>query len=406
MSNAYKNSYMAPMYQRWKNMRELRGDEWAAFLDFVADMGLPTPGQVLVRIDRSKPFCLDNCEWVDEKEYKNGESNPNFKGRLITGECLVCGAPIKYYQSQEGRKYCSRECRAAHDKKAQRCLVCGKSFIPDSNGSVYHCSSECADLAKIYKEEAAKRNLLRKTATQDHIGAPKKKRFLRFCKICGEKMYLRESDINKGRKFCSRKCYGLSVGLRQQGDKHHNWKGGVTVVRDVGRKHPLYAKWREKVFTRDDFTCQSCFAKGGDIRAHHMVFYKDSPKKRFKLSNGITLCAECHRLWHIFDRKGVFEGLEKNLQKKGNEKFKEAGFFVFNVHGGGYQVSGTPDAIMCFCGMFVAVEYKVFPNFVTPLQKAQINSIKNSGGRAYMVNSEDDVDRIISEMREAALGTL
>lgn len=79
--------------------------------------------------------------------------------------------------------------------------------------------------------------------------------------------------------------------------------------------------WRCKVFERDDYTCQVCGKRGGDLEAHHIKsfysimskFLKEydqfSPiedketlvrlalkyKPFWNLDNGQTLCVECHR---------------------------------------------------------------------------------------------------------------
>lgn len=59
------------------------------------------------------------------------------------------------------------------------------------------------------------------------------------------------------------------------------------------RKTIEYKQWRDKVFKRDKYTCQHC-GKRGRLNAHHIKSYKDYPKLRTKLSNGITLCKQCH----------------------------------------------------------------------------------------------------------------
>ena len=392
MSRVFQDSSMISMYNRWKNMRGNRCAEWDVFDVFVSDMGAEGPDKVLIRSDKALPFSLDNCEWIDKEDSYRGENNPNYKGAIVVSICKNCGTEIKHHTSST-RIYCSKECRNAHNKKARVCKFCGRSFIPDESADIFFCSIECRDLLKIQKEE----NKTEKTHKRKY-GT----RITRFCKICGKRMTLRPSQAST--KFCSRACYGKAIGLRQQGDKHHMWKGGTAKARDAVRASPLYKAWRTSVFERDDYTCQSCFTKGGKLRAHHMVPYKDAPRLRLKKSNGITLCDECHRQWHVFDNKGIFEGLEKNLQAKAIDMFRAAGFFVFNVHGHALQARGIPDIIMCYCGYFVAVEFKVHPNFLDPIQKMQINLIKNSGGIAYMVRSEDDVERIIDEMRVVALG--
>lgn len=59
-----------------------------------------------------------------------------------------------------------------------------------------------------------------------------------------------------------------------------------------------YVKWRTRVFERDQYTCQRCHVTGGNLRGHHIKSWKDYPKLRYDISNGMTLCAGCHREVH------------------------------------------------------------------------------------------------------------
>jgi hypothetical protein len=387
-----------PLYIKWKNMRADRVPEWDSFALFVQAVS-PTPSEAhyLCRVDRTAPYGPDNFLWLSPEEYRQGDSNPNFKDARTTTVCGFCGRAIVSFRSIV-RKFCSRECCAASQTKPVVCKCCGDLFVPLASDDAF-CSSACSQLHQIDREEAA---LLaaEKASSKKQYGVYT----WALCKLCGKRMRLRPSDAAKGRAFCSRTCYGRSIGIRQTGDKHPLWKGGVALGNDKIRKSKLYAEWRDKVFARDEYTCQSCFDIGGDLQAHHLVAYKDEPRIRLKVRNGITLCKECHRKWHVFNRKGLFQGLERELQKRAIARFKEAGFFVFNVHGHALQMIGVSDVILSCFGLFAAVEFKVFPNFLTPMQKTQARAVKNSGGAAFMVRSEDDVDRVIDEMTRLALG--
>lgn len=66
-----------------------------------------------------------------------------------------------------------------------------------------------------------------------------------------------------------------------------------------------YSEWRNKVFKRDNYTCQICGQTGGDLNAHHKKSFKNYPKQRLNVNNGITLCIKCHKKVH----KGEIHGL-------------------------------------------------------------------------------------------------
>lgn len=64
------------------------------------------------------------------------------------------------------------------------------------------------------------------------------------------------------------------------------------------RHSPKYNKWRNAVFERDNYTCQDCRVRGGNLNAHHLNSFKKYPKQRYIVNNGIALCEKCHRKRH------------------------------------------------------------------------------------------------------------
>ena len=79
---------------------------------------------------------------------------------------------------------------------------------------------------------------------------------------------------------------------------HWNYKGGITPENKVIRNSQQMSYWRSEVFKRDKYTCQKCFSIGGALNAHHIQHFATHPELRTKLSNGITLCVQCHREEH------------------------------------------------------------------------------------------------------------
>jgi hypothetical protein len=85
--------------------------------------------------------------------------------------------------------------------------------------------------------------------------------------------------------------------LQTTGEKNPNWKGGTSKGYRKGYRDNLeYKKWRASVFKRDDYTCQICGITGVYITAHHTKSWAKYPELRHEVSNGITLCEDCHKL--------------------------------------------------------------------------------------------------------------
>ncbi len=96
------------------------------------------------------------------------------------------------------------------------------------------------------------------------------------------------------------------------GEKSNLWRGGITKGHRYIRTTQEYIRWRTSVFERDSYTCQECGDnKGGNLEADHIKPFAYFPELRFELSNGRTLCRECHKktpTWgnKIRDNKGRF----------------------------------------------------------------------------------------------------
>lgn len=78
------------------------------------------------------------------------------------------------------------------------------------------------------------------------------------------------------------------------GPNHPNWQGGHSTIRQALFDSPEYRAFRKAVLERDNWTCQSCRARGGKLHVHHLKAWGPYPKLRYEVSNGITLCRKCH----------------------------------------------------------------------------------------------------------------
>ena len=139
-------------------------------------------------------------------------------------------------------------------------------------------------------------------ATRKKIGKANKGR------IRSDEFKAKLRKANLGKKISRKHKRKLSEALR--GEKGSNWKGGITPLAKRIRGCFRYRLWISDVFTRDDFTCQRCSKRGGDLEAHHLkgfaTIIEENQIKTFEqaincaelwnINNGITYCVPCHKV--------------------------------------------------------------------------------------------------------------
>lgn len=97
-----------------------------------------------------------------------------------------------------------------------------------------------------------------------------------------------------------------------RGENHPNWNPELTKAdRENKRRIEGIDEWRLSVFYRDGFTCLRCKCLGGKLHAHHIKNYADNKDLRTVVSNGATLCEDCHRGFHT--RYGIKNTNEEQL---------------------------------------------------------------------------------------------
>ncbi len=68
----------------------------------------------------------------------------------------------------------------------------------------------------------------------------------------------------------------------------------TAIFTQIGRGTLKYKAWLLDVLTRDGYKCTKC-GSTENLHAHHIKNWNDFPSLRYDVSNGLTLCASCHR---------------------------------------------------------------------------------------------------------------
>ena len=106
----------------------------------------------------------------------------------------------------------------------------------------------------------------------------------------------------QGKKRPLKDRLAMSVGqraLQRRGASAAGYRDGLGLLRAAERQSAEYGRWRFDVFMRDSFTCQHCGdSRGRNLQAHHIKPFASHPELRTDITNGITLCWDCHDKQH------------------------------------------------------------------------------------------------------------
>jgi len=100
----------------------------------------------------------------------------------------------------------------------------------------------------------------------------------------------------------------IKISIKKQGINKEKWKGFITEERKKQRNSKEWKMWREAVFERDNYTCQDCSKRGGELQPHHIKSRSLFPELIFNVDNGKTLCKECHGFEDILNRERNEQG--------------------------------------------------------------------------------------------------
>lgn len=73
-------------------------------------------------------------------------------------------------------------------------------------------------------------------------------------------------------------------------------------------KDPRWQALRLRVFKRDKFTCQHCGNKSKTLNVHHIEYKKSEPWES-EMGDLLTLCEDCHLIFHNLEKFTPLEQL-------------------------------------------------------------------------------------------------
>ncbi len=123
------------------------------------------------------------------------------------------------------------------------------------------------------------------------------------CIICDTLFECRPSETHKY-KTCEKPECRLA---NKTGRNNPNWRHGQTSERKRDMSCVRYKEWRKAVFQRDNYKCVLCDIKPKMVNADHILPWAYFPEHRYDISNGRTLCLDCHKKTY----KDVFEWRKK-----------------------------------------------------------------------------------------------
>ena len=107
--------------------------------------------------------------------------------------------------------------------------------------------------------------------------------------------YLYEKGgLEKARETQSTMENRIKSSCRQRGIDIEDFEGFSTTEQHMARNNTYYKEWKDKVFKRDNYTCQCCGKRGGNLNAHHLYNFAEYEDLRYDVENGITFCERCH----------------------------------------------------------------------------------------------------------------
>ncbi len=228
--------------------------------------------------------------------------------------CEIC--KTEFVPSNKGGKYCSQSCfgesqkgrkpwnkgiKASEDERVMRCV---KAAHEGAKGHIPWNKGKKGIQVAWNKGKSVSTNTGR-THFKKGAHVSKDTQFKKGNKTWSAGKVRPIGDPwNKGKPF-----------VQIRGEKHHAWKGGITSEATKLRNTPEQKDWSRQILRRDDYTCFFCAQRGGKLNADHIKPFDTYPELRLELSNGRTVCEDCHKKTPTYGVRGKL-GPRKKVTNK------------------------------------------------------------------------------------------
>lgn len=203
------------------------------------------------------------------------------------------------------QKYCIDCGKEIKNFYAVRCHSCANFIITRKFVGSKHTEEHKRNLKKSWNYEKHITNEWREKQRKIHKGIP-------VVSIGTKWTDEQRKKIMDGRKLRTpeqEKERRIKLSLSHRGNKAYQWKGGITSLLMNIRHCYKYKDWIKEIFERDNYTCQECGKRGGNLEAHHIkqfcvilsennikdIISAEKCEELWNIDNGKTLCIKCHR---------------------------------------------------------------------------------------------------------------
>lgn len=225
--------------------------------------------------------------------------------------CLVCGdifyrtnlrKPLNHWNN---RKYCSRVC--SNKKEVWNKGTVG---VIKSNSGSFKKGLTPWTKGKKFPELSGENHPSWKNKT------------IKICEFCSKEILLPPWRLRSKKFFCNRVCWALGT----RGESSPVFKGAEATkpLRHRVMELPEHKQWHAEILKRDNYVCVLCKSRK-DLEVDHIKRYlyianennikttEDARncKELWDISNGRTLCRECHRKTDTYGTKGTRKQLLK-----------------------------------------------------------------------------------------------